>query len=419
MTTNLTNILILGGGYGGVMAALRLAGRTKGLDVTITLVNAHAHFVERPRLHEQATGEALAARPLTQMLRGTSVRFLQGKVVAIEPNRDQVTVEMAENTLELPYDYLISALGSRTNRSNVPGVADHAYTLDADGERTTAALQAKLESIDRSTARVVVVGGGATGIEAATQIKSRYPQCHVTLVSQGQVGAFKGARVQKQIAGALTGQSITVHEHRHVERVRADSIGVTNQMEKDRTSPAEQIPADVVIWAGGFVASPLARQAGLRVNSQGQLLVDPMLRSLSHPNIFGVGDVACPVEEPGAPMRMSLFTALVSGAQAAENLAALIKGTQPQPLSFVWYGQGIALGSDDAIGFATYPADRAWPLIFRRRVAVHVRNFFVWYLGFALEMERRFPGSFFWNGKKRFARQQRRQRSAGPLTVKG
>ena len=102
--------------------------------------------------------------------------------------------------------------------------------------------------------------------------------------------------------------------------------------------------------------------------------------------------------------------AYVSGAQAAENIAAEIKGKAPQPLSFVWYGQGIALGPHDAVGFATYPRDMAWPLILRRILAVKIRNFFVWYLGAALELERRIPGSFYWNGKGRYAQQKRRQK---------
>ena len=144
-----------------------------------------------------------------------------------------------------------------------------------------------------------------------------------------------------------------------------------------------------------------------------------MLRSISHPNIFAVGDATCPIEELGAPMRMSLFTALVSGAQAAENIAAAIKGKPLKPLSFIWYGQGIALGPNDAVGFGTYPADRAWPLILRRKIAFRTRNFFIWYLLFALELERRFPGSFSWNGKGRYARQQRLRKTENVITVEG
>ncbi|MEZ4710527.1 MAG: FAD-dependent oxidoreductase [Caldilineaceae bacterium] len=397
-----TNILILGGGYSGVMAALRLAGRTRRTDAVITLINAHDHFVERPRLHEAATGVALRQRPLAQMLAGSKVRFVQGRALAIDLAANCVTIETANGKQHLAYSYLINALGSRVNRTAIPGVQEHAFTLDPDGALTTAALRQRLEALADQPARVVVVGGGATGIEAAAQIKHSQPHSQVTLVTQGQVGAFKGPRVQQHLVGALVEQQVTLHEHANVRAVRADGVELE----------ADFLPADVVIWAGGFVASPLARVAGLRVNSLGQTLVDPYLRALSHPHIYAVGDAACPVEEPGAPMRMSLFTALVSGAQAAENVAAAIHGKNPQPLSYVWYGQGIALGPHDAVGFNTFPVDAARGPIFRRLLAVRIRNFFVWYLSFALELERRFPGAFYWNGKGRYARQHRGQATA-------
>jgi NADH dehydrogenase FAD-containing subunit len=225
-------------------------------------------------------------------------------------------------------------------------------------------------------------------------------------VTQGEVGAFKGALVQRHIGEALREQAIAIYEKARVNRVEQGSVILDSG----------RIPADIIIWAGGFVASPLAREAGLQVNAQNQILVDPYLRSLSHPNIYAVGDAADPVEEPGVPSRMSLFTALVSGAQAAENIAAEIKGKPAQPLSFVWYGQGIALGPHDAVGFATYPSDVAWPLILRGMLAVKIRNFFVWYLGAALELERRIPGSFYWNGKNRYAQQKRRQNQESRVT---
>jgi len=400
MTTQTINIIILGGGYSGVMAALRLASKTKRLDTTVTLVNALEHFVERPRLHEQATGMVPTNRSIAHMLRGTKARFVQGWVTAIDPAQQCVHAQTTHGEQQLAYDYLVNALGSRVNRHLIPGVHDHALTLDPYGDLTIEALKSKLTASGKNAFRVVVVGGGATGVEAATQVKGRYPHSEVSIVTQGEVGAFKGARVQKHITAALREQSIAIYENAGVNRVEQAGVVLDSG----------RIPADVIIWAGGFVASPLAREAGLRVNAQNQVLVDPYLRSLSHPNIYAVGDAASPVEEPGVPTRMSLFTALVSGAQAAENIAAEMKGQSPQPLSFVWYGQGIALGPHDAVGFGTYPADVAWPLILRRMLAHKIRDFFVWYLGAALELERRLPGSFYWNGKNRYAQQKRRQK---------
>ena len=392
-------ILILGGGYAGLMAALRLAGQSKGLNLSITLINGLEHFVERPRLHEQATGTALKKRRIDHMLRGTGVQFLQGWVSKIEPEHNYVSVKTAEGEKQLSYHYLINALGSRVHRPVLPGLAQHAFTLDAYGPQTTPALAEKLNSYHPQVFGVLVVGGGATGIEAATQIRARYPLSQVGLVTQGEVGAFKGPEVQKHIQQALVEQAITLYEHCSVQAIQADGL-VADQ---------KHLPAEVIVWAGGFMASPLAKEAGLKVNERKQTLVDPYLRALTQANIYTVGDAACPVEEPGAPMRMSLFTALVSGATAAENIVAKIKGQPLKPLSYAWYGQGIALGLNDAVGFATYPNDMAWRLILRRKLAVNVRNFFVWYLGFVLEMERRIPGFFFWNGKKRYTKQKQSQ----------
>lgn len=115
MTNPSTTILILGGGYAGVMAALRLAYRTRRLNRTITLINASAHFVERCRLHEAATGMALRKRPLVGMLRGSGVQFQQGWVTRLDPTHQVVTVRTDQGEEQLPYNYLINALGSRTN----------------------------------------------------------------------------------------------------------------------------------------------------------------------------------------------------------------------------------------------------------------------------------------------------------------
>jgi hypothetical protein len=87
-------------------------------------------------------------------------------------------------------------------------------------------------------------------------------------------------------------------------------------------------------------------------------------------------------------------------------------------LSYAWYGQAIALGPADAVGFASYPADAPWRLVFRRKAAVSLRSFFIWYLVGALEIERRLPGFFFWNGKKRFRKSKHRAMKIRPHVVR-
>ena len=196
------------------------------------------------------------------------------------------------------------------------------------------ALAERLRELDGTSFRVVVVGGGATGVETAAEIKANHPQSDVSLVTQGEAASFKGPKIQKHMLAALTEQSIHVFDEQRVTAVSSNAVITSSQ----------QFAADVIVWAGGFVASPLAKEARVQVNGRHQIMTDPFLRALSHPNIYAVGDMAFPVEEPGASMRMSLFTALVSGAHAADNIVAEIKGKSQKPLSFAWYGQGIAIG---------------------------------------------------------------------------
>jgi NADH dehydrogenase FAD-containing subunit len=152
----------------------------------------------------------------------------------------------------------------------------------------------------------------------------------------------------------------------------------------------------------------LAREAGLTVNARGQIVIDPFMRSVSHSEVYAIGDAADPREPPSVPMRMAAYTAVVMGAHGADCVSAAILGRQPRPFSFAYAGQAIALGRRDAIGFNTYPDDRPhWPY-FTGRVGSSVREFFVRLLCDLPGIERRWPGTFLWLGKRRYAAGKRR-----------
>jgi NADH dehydrogenase FAD-containing subunit len=250
----------------------------------------------------------------------------------------------------------------------------------------------------------VVVGSGPTGIEGATEIKGLYPKLQVSLVTDGAFGAFKGEeRIERPLRQAFRRQGIPILEHKRVMAVEEGQL---------RLAGGEVIPFDICLWAGGFRPLPLASDSGLAVNSLGQVLVDPYERSISHPSIYAAGDSSYPVEEPGTPVRMSLQAAITQGAQAADNLGALIAGKRQKPLSFAYYGQGIALGPKDGLAFVTYPDDRSHGPILHGRVWLAGRNFFVWLFFVLLEVERRWPGFYQWLGKGRYAAAKRRTRLA-------
>jgi NADH dehydrogenase FAD-containing subunit len=312
-----TQILILGAGYAGLMAALRLSGKTKNLNVQLTLVDASPVFVQRPRLHHVAVDQLVPEMPIKDLIGGTRINFLEGRVSGIDPSGHQVEVQIDGAVHTLGYDYLVYALGSRVDRSGVPGVQQHAYALDPSGPKGAAVLREKLKGLQGLNKRLVVVGGGATGIEIAAEVKGFYPDLDVSIISAEEFGSFKGPRLERHIRQAFQQQGIEVIENQTGRAVHQESI---------EPAGGNRVPADITIWAGGFRALDIAKEAGFNVNHLDQIIVDPFGRSLSHPEVYAVGDSSHPLEEPGNPMRMSLFTALVRGAHAADNLTAHLKG---------------------------------------------------------------------------------------------
>jgi NADH dehydrogenase FAD-containing subunit len=395
-----TQILILGAGYAGLMAALRLSGKTKNLDVQLTLVDASPVFVQRPRLHHIAVDQQVPEMTIEDLIRGTRIDFLEGWISGLDPVAQQVEVQIGGSVHNRHYDYLVFALGSQVDRSSIPGVGQHAYVLDPSGPMGARDLQKELKTLKGLNRQVVIVGGGATGIEVAAEVQGAYPDLDVSIITAEKFGSFKGPRVEAHIRQAFQQQKIGVIENKTVSAVHQGFVELAD---------GSRIPADITIWAGGFRALDMAREAGFNVNHLGQIIVDPFGRSPSHPDVYAVGDSSFPLEEPGNPMRMSLFTALVRGAHAADNLATHLKGKPQKPLSFAYYGQGIAMGPNDAVGFLGFPSDKPVGPILRGKLAVHVRNFFVWLIFYFLVIERRFPGTFFWLGKNRYNKSERMQ----------
>ncbi|HEX6799308.1 MAG TPA: FAD-dependent oxidoreductase [Ktedonobacterales bacterium] len=399
-----TRIVVVGAGYAGLLCTTRLAARVRGRDAQITLVNASPNFVECLRLHELATNHPMRQRPIAQTLRDTGVRFVQGSVTGIDTARRTVSVaeegQQGQQARAISYDYLVYALGSLTDRSRVPGVAEHAYTLAPSGPLSAVALRERLPELAARGGQVVVCGGGATGIETAAELATAYPRLKVHLVTDGGLAHFWGQRVAAYIRRSLTRSGVVIRDQTHVTEVRADGVVI---------DAGEIIPTDLVVWTGGFAAPTLAREAGLPVNERDQVVIDPYLRVLGHPEIYAVGDAATPREEPGVPVRMSAVTALIMGAHGADCLAAALRGKQPKPLSFAYFGQGIALGRRDGIGFNSYPDDVPNRPYFTGQLAYQTRALGAHYLASLARTEWRRPGFFFWPGKGRYAAAQHKR----------
>jgi NADH dehydrogenase len=390
------DVVILGAGYAGLMAALRLGKRGPR---RIALVNSSDQFTERVRLQEGIC-EPVASRipSIAALVAGTGIEFIPGNIIALDAARRRVRIAGAAAERELAFDRAIYALGSRIDLEAVPGADQHAYRLDAgDGPRSVAALRARLEQ--NPTARVVVVGGHEPAIEAAAEIKTRWPAMDVAMISRSRCADFKGAKVERAIRSTLERLNVRLIDGRTVAEVRAGEIVTITH------DAIDIIPCDLCVWSGGLRAPSIARAAGVSTDPRGRIWVDPNLRSISHPHLFAVGDAARPMAPTGAAYRMSAYAALVTGAYAADAILDEKAGRQSRPFSYSAYGQGVAIGRV-GVGFATYPDDKRALFLITGRTGLRVRNFFVRLLVALLKMERKYPGFFFTVGRRRVSWQR-------------
>ncbi|GAA3388701.1 NAD(P)/FAD-dependent oxidoreductase [Streptomyces roseoviridis] len=352
-------IVVLGAGYTGAVAAGRLARRLHREDVTITLVNPEPDFVERVRLHQVAAGQDLAPRPFDEMFAGTCVELKLAKADAVDVDRRTVTVIAAHGSEreELAYDTLVYALGSGWNDGGVPGVAEHAH--DVAGRPGALRLRHRLAALGAGRP-VLVVGGGLTGLEAATEIAEARPDLDVALAVRGTLGDWLSAKGRTHLRKVVDGLGITVHEHTSVTAVAAD--GVT-------TADGLRLPSDATVWTTGFAVHPVARATSLELTDGGQIVVDGTMRSVSHPEVYAVGDAAMAIGPNGKPLRMSCASGVPMAWQAADAIAARLAGTKVPHVSIRYFQQCVSLGRKEGLIQFVTADDRAVERALTGRVA--------------------------------------------------
>ncbi|MBF6137150.1 FAD-dependent oxidoreductase [Nocardia otitidiscaviarum] len=356
-------IVVLGAGYAGANAAGRLARRLHPADVDITLVNADPEFVERVRMHQLATGQELRRRVLTDVFAGTGVRVDVARVTALDADRKKVAVVDAEGARDIAYDTLVYALGSAAADGNVPGVTEHAY--DIAGKRSALRVRERLAELGTGAA-VLIVGGGLTGIEAATEIAEARTDLEVALVVRGGLGDWLSERARRHLRAAFDRLGITVHENTDVARVEAAGAATTD---------GRPIASEMTVWTAGFAVHPIAAATTLQVSETGQIVVDDTMRSLSHPDVYAIGDAARAPGGNGDPLRMSCASGVPTAHLAADAIAARLTGRKMPRNEIGYSGQCISLGRRDAIVQWVTPDDRPKSSALTGRSAARVKEF--------------------------------------------
>lgn len=326
MTGN-THVVVIGGGYAGVMAANRLTLRD---DVTVTLINPRPDFVHRVRLHQLVGGSDDAVVAYQDVL-AEGVRLVVDTVTRIDAAERSVTLA-ADRTLG--YDYLIYAVGSGSAELSVPGAAEFAYPISAleEAQRLRPVLDAA-----PATAPVTVVGAGPTGIETAAELAEQGRR--VTLVCGGVLGPYLHTRGRRSVAKRLAKLGVTVIDgsDAKVTAVTRDTV---------RLADGRELPSEVTVWTVGFGVPELAVRSGLSTDAVGRLRTDETLTSVDDERIVAAGDSAAP---SGLPLRMSCLNAMPLGARAADTVLSRLAGERPDDIHQSLGAQCISLGRSAGI----------------------------------------------------------------------
>ncbi|MFB7755882.1 NAD(P)/FAD-dependent oxidoreductase [Streptomyces sp. NPDC056121] len=330
-------IIVLGAGYSGAIAAGRLAKRLRREDVAITLVNAEPDFVERVRMHQLAVGQELTPRPLRDMFAGTGVELKLAKATSIDVDRKTVAVTSADGSEQLPYDTIVYALGSGWNADGVPGVAEHGHQI---ANRPGALrLRERLAQLAEGET-VLVAGGGLTGLEFATEVAEARPDLDVALATRGELGDWLSPKGRTHLREVTDKLGITVYENAPVTTVEADRV---------TTADGRTIAAAVTVWTTGFAVHPLAKATSLELSDTGRIMVDATMRSLSHPDVYAIGDAGHALGAGDKPLRMSCASGAPMAWRAADAIAARLSGGTPASAPLRYFNQCISLGRKEGL----------------------------------------------------------------------
>ena len=341
-------IVVLGGGFAGLWSA---AGAARKLDelgigpdkVSVTLVNRDAYHSIRVRNYE--TDLTPTRVPLRDVLEPIGVKLVEGEVRGIDFLRREVNVVGGSGMETLAYDRLVFALGSRLVRPEMVGFDAFGFDVDTFGgamrlREHLGRLVAEATSPmgNGSKKRVLVVGAGLTGIEAAAELASAW---RVTLADHGDhIGSDMGPSAQPVIAEALA--ALGVETRVGVSVTSLSAAGAT-------LATGELIPAATIVWCAGMRADPLTALFPVERDRAGRLPVDEFLRVKGMDGVFAAGDVATAMVDPQHASVMSCQHGRPMGRFAGHNVVCDLLNLPMLPLAIDWYVTVLDLGAWGAV----------------------------------------------------------------------
>lgn len=376
--SNPHKIVVLGGGFGGLHTALSLKRwLRKRDDVQLFLINEKNYFQFTPLLHEVATGSVApdnVVHPLRELIRGKHMKFVRGEVKKI--NFSKREVHFSNNMIR--YDTLVVALGSRTNFYGIPGAQRYSLTLRslADSSKIKKKIICNLEaamlehrpSRQNSLMRIVIVGGGPSGVELAAEIKDLLDQLlplygdldhrnsEILLIDKkSALMAGFGAYFANKALEILQKRGITVKLGTKVEGVSAQGVEVREGY-RMRTYGRQTslISSKLIIWTGGVTPNKVEMEPEPEF-IKGRIGVTAALQHPDFEEVFVVGDQCCPAGQQRPPdTPVTAWRAIQQGRHTARNIVKRIEKRPTEEFYYRHRGYVVSLGNWQALADLRY-----------------------------------------------------------------
>lgn len=329
-------VVVVGAGFSGLSAALRLSCSARELDITVFDKKGSLDFLP---LLPDVIGRGISAdcisSPVSALLRGKKIKFIAEEVVSLDRGLRTLFTPSSSH----PYDYLIISSGTQVNFFGNRKIRDSAFTLSGAGS-----VKEILSALASGNFRnFIVCGGGYTGIEAATCLRAYFLKRHIN----------PKIVIIERSAGILGPLPDWIKEHtlRNLRRMGIDVL--TGSTVEDVSGLKVVLSGGLVfdsamlIWVPGVKGADFVENLETKKNPQGRVVVDKFLRFA--PDSFCAGDASC-FDCSGTPLRMSMQFSIYQGARAADNLVRSIKGLPLKGFRPVDLGYIIPMANNNSCG---------------------------------------------------------------------
>lgn len=364
------NIVVIGAGYGGLTAALRLEKLfRKSFDYKIHLIDKNPYHTLKTRLHEAAVRNTEVTIPLDRILKNKDITFYLGEVNFIDVENRIVHVSDNIEEKKLPFDFLVIAIGSKINFYNIAGMKENSFPLqtilDADLiyehiSKICASTASEVnEDRRKQNLRFVIGGGGLSGVEFAGELADHAAKCitnyglnkneiEIIIIEAAEsLVPFMDKEFSERVEKKLIGKGIKILKGSKIIKRTNDQVIL---------SDGTVIQSGNFIWTGGIRISDLLKNSGLQTGPAGKVMVNKYLQSEDDKQIYAIGDSANAINPvTNKPVPAAAQFALQQGRLVAKNIFSEVTKKNMEQYQPKVMGEVVSLGRHLAVGWLALP----------------------------------------------------------------